>query len=307
MLGLPGQVRAPDVCFSSWERFSKRRLPRLRMTFAQERDRLAQAAQWLRQAREVVVFTGAGASAESGIPTFRDEAGFWQEFPPEEFAHWVGLTMAAIVRPRRLAEFLCAVLEPIAAAEPNPGHRAIAAMEDHTRVTVVTQNIDGLHQEAGSRCVLEVHGSLLEIITRGGRPLWRLSRAELQRIAARLARARRGWLTLPRLLVALRGLVGVGLRGLYRPSVVLFGDPMAEPAWTRAQEACRRCDLMIQVGCSLAVWPAAMLPQAARDAAKAHKARVIAVGPAPAEADLWLQGTAAQRLPELVGAAFGSP
>ena len=124
-------------------------------------DPMAQADDWLRRAGKVVVFTGAGASAESGVPTFRDDAGFWQEFAPEEFAHWKGLLATALVRPRRLAEFVYAVLGPIAAAEPNAGHRAIASLEKHANVTVVTQNIDGLHQEAGSRRVLEVHGSLL--------------------------------------------------------------------------------------------------------------------------------------------------
>ena len=78
---------------------------------------------------------------------------------------------------------------------------------------------------------------------------------------------------------------------------------MAEPAWTQAQEACRQCDLMIQVGCSLAVWPAALLPQAA----KAAGARVIAIDPVAGEGDLWLQGTAGERLPALVQAAFGGP
>jgi len=264
-------------------------------------DLMARAADWLRRAREVVVFTGAGASAESGVPTFRDDAGFWQEFPPEEFAHWKGLLATALVRPRRLAEFVYAVLGPIAAAEPNAGHRAIAAVEKHTRVTVVTQNIDGLHQEAGSSRVLEVHGSLLEIASRRGRVLRVLSRARLRRIVAGVGRARRGWLALPRLLAALRGFYGLGLRGFHRPNVVLFGDAMAEPAWTLAQEACRKCDLMIQVGCSLAVWPAALLPQAA----KAAGARVIAIDPAAGEGDLWLPGTAAERLPALVQAAFG--
>jgi NAD-dependent deacetylase len=264
-------------------------------------DFMTQAAGWLRRARDVVVFTGAGASAESGVPTFRDDAGLWQEFPPEEFANWQAILATALVRPRRLAGFVYAVLQPCAAAEPNAGHRAIAAMEKHTRVTVVTQNIDRLHQEAGSTRVLEVHGSLLEIVNRRGQVLRVLSRARLRRIAGRVGRARRGWLALPRLLAALHGFYGLGLRGVYRPNVVLFGDAMAEPAWTQAQEACRQCDVMIQVGCSLAVWPAALLPQAA----KAAGARVMAVDPAAGGGGLWLRGTAGHVLPLLYETAFG--
>jgi len=118
-------------------------------------DSLSVTASWLRSAHEVVVFTGAGVSAESGIPTFRDDGGFWRHFPVEEFASWRGLVRTAIRRPRRLAEFIHAVLHPIAAAKPNAAHRAIAAMEKHVGVTVVTQNIDNLHQEAGSTVVHE--------------------------------------------------------------------------------------------------------------------------------------------------------
>src|SRR5262245_19479436 len=122
-------------------------------------DELTLAANALRRARHVVVFTGAGVSAESGIPTFRDAGGFWQEFPPEEFANWAGLLKIAALHPHRLAEFLLAVIEPIAAARPNAAHRAIADLERHMNVTVVTQNIDALHQAGGSTVVKEVHGT----------------------------------------------------------------------------------------------------------------------------------------------------
>lgn len=261
------------------------------------------AASWLRAAREVVVFTGAGVSAESGIPTFRDDEGFWQHFPVDDFATWKGLVRTAVRRPRRVAEFIRAVLQPVAIAKPNAGHRAIAELEKHVGVTVVTQNIDNLHQEAGSTIVHEVHGSLFEVVTRQGRFVRLLSRRHLLRIAARLDRARRGWLVLPRVLLAIRPLAGIGLRGLRLPRIVLFGDAMAEPAWTQALEAARRCECMIQVGTSGTVMPAAMLPMEA----KAAGANVITIDPNGGEGDVWLQGTAATVLPELVRAAFGNP
>jgi NAD-dependent deacetylase len=259
------------------------------------------AASWLRTAREVVVFTGAGVSAESGIPTFRDDDGFWRQFPVEEFATWKGLVGTAIRQPRRLAEFIHAVLQPIAVAKPNAGHRAIAGLEKHVSVTVVTQNVDNLHQEAGSTIVHEVHGSLFEVATRRGRFVRLLSRRELLRVADRLDRARRGWLVLLRVLLAVRPLAGVGLRGLHLPRIVLFGDAMAEPAWTKALEAARRCDCLIQVGTSGTVLPAAMLPMEAKSAG----AKVITIDPNSGEGDVRLQETAATMLPRLVGAAFG--
>ena len=248
------------------------------------------------------MFTGAGVSAESGIPTFRDESGFWRQFPVEEFATWKGLLHTAILRPRRLAEFIQAVLEPIAIAKPNAGHRAIAEMEKHTGVTVVTQNIDSLHQEAGSTIVHEVHGSLVEVVTRRGRFVRLLSRGQLLRIAEAVGRARRGWLVMPRVLLAFRPLAGIGLRGLHLPRIVLFGDAMAEPAWSHALEAARRCDCMIQVGTSGTVLPAAVLPLEA----KAAGAKVITIDPGEGQGDVWLQGTAASVLPQLVQAAFGA-
>lgn len=262
---------------------------------------LSQAADRLRRSRHVVVFTGAGVSAESGIATFRDPEGLWREFSPEQFGNWPGLLRSALTRPRRLAEFLVAVLQPIATAQPNAGHRAIARLERHMRTTVVTQNIDGLHQAAGSRVVHEIHGSLFDVVTLRGRFLRRLSPECMQRIVEAIRRARGGRVTLPRLLRAARPLLGLGRRGVHRPGVVLFGQRMAEPAWTRALEAVRDCDCLLSVGTSGAVMPAAALPLEAGAAGTT----VIHVDPAGGCGDIRLRGTAAELLPALVDAAFG--
>jgi NAD-dependent deacetylase len=263
---------------------------------------LQQAAQWLRAAREIMVFTGAGMSAESGIPTFRDDSGLWQTFPPERFATWQGLLDTAARDPRKLAEFLHAVIGPIARAEPNAAHRTIAAAEQHVGIKVVTQNVDGLHQEAGSTCVYEIHGSFFEIVTRQRKFLTLVSRAELRNVAKRLQRAAQGRLALPRVLWAMRPLAGVGARGVYQPHLVLFGDALAEPAWTQALATARACDAVLQIGCSAAVWPAAGLPSEAR----AHGARVIAIDPQPSAGDVWLKGAATDVVPRLFDAAFGA-
>ena len=162
------------------------------MPLAVDPTRMARAADWLRSAARVTVFSGAGVSAESGIATFRDDDGFWRRFPPETFATWRGLLGTAFRNPRRLADFLREVLGPIAAARPNDGHAAIAELETYKPVTVVTQNIDALHQAAGSTRVLEIHGSLFETISLIGRIRRRISRERMSRMVAALGRAETG-------------------------------------------------------------------------------------------------------------------
>lgn len=192
-------------------------------------ESLKQAAEQIRTARRLVVFTGAGVSAESGIPTFRDDDGFWQRFPPEQFARWDGLLQTAAVRPAQLAEFLQAVLEPIATAKPNAAHQAIAELEQRTATTVITQNVDSLHQAAGSSRVREVHGSFFQVVSLYGRAIRKLSRADLAAVTERLGRARSGLFKRTRLLWSLRPMFGLSWRGFQRPGVVLFGGAMAEP------------------------------------------------------------------------------
>lgn len=251
----------------------------------------------------MLVFTGAGVSAESGIPTFRDDHGFWREFPPEYFATWSGLFSVAILKPRRLAAFLQAVINPIATARPNAAHHAIAAAEQHMPVTVVTQNIDSLHQEAGSTRVHEIHGSFLEIIGRPSGARLLISRRELQRIGESLKKPGAYPFVLPHLLWILRKIIGVDIRGIHYPNLVLFGDALAEPAWTNALLVAKKTDCVIEIGCSGLVWPAALLP----DHARAAGARIIAINTQKADGDIWLQGTAVALVPKLFAAAFGIP
>ena len=261
-----------------------------------------QAAARLRGARRVVVFTGAGVSAESGIATFRDPEGFWSKFPPEQFGNWQGLMRMVAVKPTRLIDFLLAVLEPLAQAEPNPAHRAIARLQGHTGVTVVTQNVDGLHQAAGSQVVHEVHGSLFEVVTLQGRTVRRLSPAQMQAIVEGLRSARGAPMSRFRMFRALRPMLGMSRRGLYRPAIVLFGEMMAEPAWSNSVEAVEACDCLISVGTSAAVFPAAGLV----DLARRHGAKVITVDPAGGAGESVLRAPAGEALPALVEAAFGS-
>ncbi|RIK65502.1 MAG: iron dicitrate transport regulator FecR [Planctomycetota bacterium] len=255
------------------------------------------AAAWIGSARRVVVFTGAGVSAESGIPTFRDEEGFWQRFPPEQFATWGGLTKTALREPARVAEFVIALVEPIAKAAPSRGHAAISELESFLDVKVITQNIDELHQEAGSSTVREIHGTLFDVVSAEGRFLWRVSRRELIDTCERIRCAVSGVLKLPRMLLAARRIMGWSGRRVYRPGIVLFGESLREPDWSHAQLDAGNCDVMLIVGTSARVWPAAEMPVIAREAG----AKLIAVDPVEdSGAELWLRGPAGEVLPELI-------
>ncbi|HEY8395113.1 MAG TPA: Sir2 family NAD-dependent protein deacetylase, partial [Thermaerobacter sp.] len=176
---------------------------------------LARAAALLREAvsrrGRVAALTGAGISAESGVPTFRGAAGLWRGFRPEELA-----TPAAFARdPQRVWEWYHWRRGLVLAARPNPGHLALAALEAELRdaFTLITQNVDGLHRRAGSRRLVELHGNLLEA---------RCTRCE------RLESMGPGVSGIPRC---------PACGAMMRPNVVWFGEPLPEAAWLRAREA----------------------------------------------------------------------
>jgi len=236
------------------------------------------AARALARARDVVVFTGAGVSRESGIATFRDpEEGLWTKYDPMQMA-----TLEGYVRdPAYVWAWYEHRFGTVNAAEPNPGHRAIAELEQLVpSVVVVTQNIDGLHQRAGSSDVIELHGTM-------------------HRFAC-LRRRHGGF--------ALDDLAGQDERpprcpecgDLIRPDVVWFGEALPEDELRRAQLLAGSCDAMLVVGTSAVVFPAAALPLQALEA----NAVVIDVNPEPsalsAQATISLRGRGGDILPQLV-------
>ena len=239
---------------------------------------LRAAARRLRTARHLCVLSGAGISAESGIPTFRDAlTGLWARFRPEELA-----TPEAFERdPALIWGWYEWRRELVREAEPNPGHYALAALARQVpRLTLVTQNVDGLHQRAGSTDVIEYHGSILrDRCTREG-------------------------------IVAVRqGGEGAGLPrcascgALLRPDVVWFGEAIPARAMLEAQGAAAGCDVFLSVGTSSLVYPAAGLAETALRSG----ATVIEVNPNATElsplADFVLRGPAGVVLPQLVQAA----
>jgi NAD-dependent deacetylase len=243
---------------------------------------LAQARDAVAHAGRIAVLTGAGMSAESGIPTFRDAlTGFWSKFDPYELASAAGFR----ANPQRVWDWYAERRAGVLSAEPNAGHRALAAWaQAHPRrMCVVTQNVDDLHQRAGQADVVRLHGDIL-----GEQWLDDTCTAATRCAVAAAAPGRP-----PRC-----GACG----NLVRPAVVWFGEALPEAALGRAAEAADGCDLMLVVGTSGAVWPAAGLAGRARGAG----ATVVIVNPQPseidAEAHAVLRGTAAQLLPALLGA-----
>jgi NAD-dependent deacetylase len=233
-----------------------------------------QAREWLQSASAVVVLTGAGISAESGVPTFRGQGGLWKQFRAEDLA-----TPEAFARdPWLVWEWYDSRRSALARVEPNAGHRALAELETRKpRFTLVTQNVDGLHDRAGSRNVLKLHGDI-----------WTLR-------CLKCGRERRDERTpLPELPPR------CDCGGMLRPGVVWFGEPLPRAAWECAQLATQEAEVLLVVGTSATVYPAAGLVPMAISAG----ARVIECNteerPFSSGMDRSFRGRAGELLPQLI-------
>ena len=206
------------------------------MSEAAAQAALADAVHALRSARKVVALSGAGISVASGIPDFRSPGGLWEDFPPEVYATIEGFLSA----PDRSWQLFRALGKTLVGKLPNDAHRALAELESSERLAgIITQNIDGLHQAAGSRVVHEVHGShqALECRHCSWREAFRDELLEDGPVPA-----------CPECDVALK------------PAVVLFGEAIREVA--PIEELLAGCDLLIVVGTSAQVYPVAAYPEA---------------------------------------------
>lgn len=239
---------------------------------------IEQAAGALKGARHVCVLTGAGISAESGIPTFRDaQEGLWAQYSPLDLATPEGFERD----PELVWRWYEWRRELVRAAQPNPGHVALAQLANLVpRLTLVTQNVDGLHQRAGSRSVIEYHGNILR------------DRCTVEQALAERSGESRG-ATLPRC---------AACGGLLRPDVVWFGEMIPQQARLRSDEAASDCDAFLSIGTSSLVYPAAGLAETALR----RGVPVIEVNPNPTDlaphADFVLQGPGGRILPELLRA-----
>lgn len=252
-------------------------------------DQVAELARWFKEARSVVVLTGAGMSAESGIPTFRDaQNGLWARFDPEELA-----TARAYQQDKALVwGWYVWRMAMVRVAQPHPGHRALAELADlKPGLSIVTQNVDDLHERADSEDVVHLHGSLFASRCFAcGRP------HDDVHLPPEAAQKPSLHLMPPRC---------AHCGGYVRPGVVWFGEPLPQLAWRKAERCATECDLLIAIGTSGLVFPAASLPGVAR-----HRgAKVVEINPVRTElsdlADLSLRCAAGEALSKLLAALKG--
>ena len=232
----------------------------------------------IKDAKKIVFVTGAGISQESGIPTFRGKDGLWRNYDAMKLA-----TIDAFYEnPKLVWEWYNERRKNIFNAYPNQGHRAIAELEKYAEVIVLTQNIDGLHQKAGSKEVLELHGSIVKI---------KCTVCDFKDVETKV------FSKIPPLCAC---------GNLLRPDVVWFGESLPQEVWQNAMVFANQCDIMVIAGTSLAVSPANTLPIYA----KQNDAVLVEINPEKtemsSEMDLAIRNTSANVLPEFVSIFNGN-
>ncbi len=239
-------------------------------------DRIREAAELLLNAENCAVLTGAGISVESGIPAFRGYQGLWEKFDPMEYAH-IGAFLAA---PEKVWRMLGELMDTLASAEPNYAHFALAELEEKGKVgAIITQNVDGLHQRAGSKNVIEFHGNADYLVC--------VACGEKYNSAEKVSEG-----------MPPRCICGK----ILKPDVVFFGEPIPEKAIKDALRATVTCDLFMLVGTSATVAPANQLPEMALN----RGVRVIEINPEPThlssrEGVIWVAGGASEVLRGITG------
>lgn len=238
-------------------------------------DKIKKARDAIARASKIIVFTGAGISKESGVPTFREADGLWEKFKAEDFA----TPQAFKKKPWEVWEWYRFRRRLAKEVKPNPGHYAVAKLETlHDDFMVATQNIDNLHTRAGSRKVVELHGNIMHSYCLGCGHVVDESKEELQ------------------------GDIPVcpkGCGGIMRPKVIWFGEQLDPDNLERSFQFASESDCCIVIGTSGLVFPAAQIPFLARR----NDATIVEINPEPSQitqiADFFLQGPAGEIMPEL--------
>ncbi|MBI5843754.1 MAG: NAD-dependent deacylase [Deltaproteobacteria bacterium] len=241
-------------------------------------EAVKQAAKLIREARLVVALTGAGISVESGIPPFRGKGGLWEKMDPMEFAH----IDSFLRNPARVWDILVREMKGVVdRAMPNAGHINLARLEEAGRLSaIITQNVDGLHQRAGSTEVIEFHGTFA------------------------LQRCMRCGKTIPTEQVSLNVLPPLcECGGILRPDCVFFGEAIPADALDRSYDLSSACDVMLVIGTSAVVMPAASMPRVAKKAgAKIIEINTDVTPLSTSLTDLLLKGSAGEVLEKILKA-----
>jgi len=213
---------------------------------------------------KAVCLTGAGISAESGIPTFRGQGGLWEKYDPEVYAYREGLISLFREKPADLVNFIIDFYSLLFKARPNPGHLALAVLEKENRLrAIITQNIDNLHRQAGNRNVIELHGNSFRIRCQGCLKKLTLEKDRLKEMVSWLKRSRDSKVKILRVLSRYFPRCACG--GRYRIDVVLFGELLPQDELSLAYKYLDEADTLLIVGTSLLVYPAASLPLYAKE------------------------------------------
>jgi NAD-dependent deacetylase len=246
-------------------------------------DNIKALASDIQNAQNIVAFTGAGISAESGVPTYRGEGGLWTKYDPSKYAS-IGYFLRD---PSYYWNFFKYIRYPILKkVKPNKAHIALFEMEKSCNLkTVITQNIDGLHQEAGSCSVLELHGTTRTIICTDCSKKYTIEEAFTKSKSQ-----------IPPLCSQCNGIL--------RPDVVFFGEALDPEILHKAYAAAASCDLLLTVGSSLVVYPAADIPMKAKQAGA--KLAIINIDSTPLDlvADYVINEAAGSILPRLVRQSY---
>jgi NAD-dependent deacetylase len=242
------------------------------------KNSLLKATDMLAASKMTIALTGAGISVESGIPPFRGKGGIWEIYDPVEYAH----IDSYLKHPEKVWQvFLMNLVTTLNRAKPNNGHKGLAQLENLGQLhTIVTQNVDGLHQAAGNTDVIEFHGNFA----------WHCCMSCENRLETH---------ALDLSVLPPRCHCG----GIFRPECIFFGEMIPQDALERSYLLARQCDVILVVGTSASVQPAAMIPEMAKSAgAKVIEINLEKTPLTGRISDIFLQGSAGDMMPKLVSA-----
>ena len=244
-----------------------------------DKEAIERAKQLVAKSIRITAMTGAGISVDSGIPDFRSEGGLWERYDPHEYA-----TIESFMQnPTKFWTMGRELAETIVKAEPNSAHESLARLEaDGKLIGIITQNIDNLHQAAGSKNVVELHGNYLRAFC---------IECKTEYVGEEVHHSVAKGEIPPRC---------EKCNGVLKSEAILFGEPLPEAAMSKAIELCQNTDLMIVIGSSLSIYPAAFLPQLAKNSG----AKIILVNlegtNRDSVADIVLQGRATEVVPRIL-------